>query len=206
MTAQTIDPLPDTMEAMPSYTVDDLFTLPENGNRYQVFGGSLVMSPAPAPLHQFVADELRALFKPLVEPRGAMPVTAVAVRITDKDGPVPDVTVADSAELRVLNGAVPLSAVYTVVEVVSPSSTFLDRGAKPDLYADAGIPCYWRVELKRSRRHEGPFPLVIVQVLDDDGHVRMVEGAAGEEHKFPLAVGPGTWIDVTLDPADLDTL
>jgi Uma2 family endonuclease len=119
---------------------------------------------------------------------------------------VPDITVANAAHMRGITGAVPLAAAYTVVEVVSPSSAFLDRGTKPDLYAEAGIPCYWRVELKKSRRHEGPFPLVIVQVLDNDGSVRMVEGAAGEEHKFPLAVGPDTWIDVTLDPAALDTL
>jgi Uma2 family endonuclease len=203
MTAQTIEPVPETM---PSYTVDDLFTLPENGNRHQVFGGSLVMSPAPAPRHQVVADELRALFKPLVRPHGAMPVTAVAVRVTDVDGPVPDVTVADAVELRGLTGAVPRAAAFTVVEVVSPSSAFLDRGTKPDLYAEAGIPCYWRVELTKSRKHDGPFPLIIVQVLEKDGSVRTVTGAAGEEHRFPLAVGADTWVDVTLDPADLDTL
>jgi Uma2 family endonuclease len=191
---------------MPSYTVDYLFTLPENGNHYQVFGGSLVMSPAPAPLHQIVAYELQNLLDPLVKPYGARAVAAVAIRITDVDGPVPDVTVVDSAQLRGLTGAVPFPPVYTVAEVVSPSSALLDRSAKPDLYAEAGIPCYWRVELKRSRRHEGPFPLVIVQVLEKDGSVRMVEGAAGAEHTFPLAVGPDSWIDVTLDPADLDTL
>jgi Uma2 family endonuclease len=203
MTAQTIEPVPETM---PSYTVDDLFTLPENGNRYQVFGGSLVMSPAPAPLHQIVADELRALLDPLVKPRGARAISGIAVRVTDEDGPVPDVTVVNAVELRGLAGAVPRDAAFTVVEVVSPSSAFLDRGAKPDLYAEAGIPCYWRVELKKSRRHDGPFPLIIVQVLEKDGNVRMVEGTAGEEHKLPLAVGPDTWIDVMVDPAHLDTL
>ena len=117
-----------------------------------------------------------------------------------------DIIVVAASELRGLTGAVPREAAYTVVEVVSPSTAFLDRGTKPDLYADAGIPCYWRVELKRSRRHDGPFPLIIVQVLEKDGSIRMMEGAAGEEHTFPLAVGPDTWIDVTLDPASLDTL
>jgi Uma2 family endonuclease len=203
MTAQLIEPIPETM---PSYTVDDLFTLPENGNRYQVFGGSLVMSPAPAPLHQIVADELRTLLDPLAKPYDARAVSTLAVRVTDEDGPVPDIVVVEVAELRGLTGAVPVAAVLTVIEVVSPSTALLDRSAKPDLYADAGIPCYWRVELKRSRRHDGPFPLIIVQVLEKDGSVRMVEGAAGAEHTFPLAVGPDTWVDVTLDPATLDTL
>ena len=205
MTAQTIERVAET-EALRPYTVDDLFTLPENGTQYQVFGGSLVMSPAPAPLHQIVADELRALLDPLVKPLGARAVTNLAVRVSDVDGPVPDIIVASAGTMRGITGAVPLAAVHTAVEIVSPSSAFLDRGAKPDLYADAGIPCYWRVELKKSRRHDGPFPLVVVQVLEKDGSVRMIEGAAGGEHTFPLAVGPDTWIDVVLDPAGLDTL
>jgi Uma2 family endonuclease len=164
------------------------------------------MSPAPAPPHQIVALELQKLLDPLVEPRGARAPATLAIRITDKDGPVPDIAIVDAAALRGLTGAVPVTAVYTVIEIVSPSTAFLDRTTKPDLYAEAGIACYWRIELKKSRRHSGPFPLVLVQVLEKDGTVRMVEGAAGEEHKFPLAVGPDTWVDVTLDPADLDTL
>lgn len=174
MPAQTIERAAETT-TMPRYTVDDLFTLPENGNRYQVFGGSLVMSPAPAPRHQIVSLELQKLLDPLAEPHGARAPATVTVRVTDDDGPVPDIAIVDTATLRGITGAVPLSAVYSVVEIVSPSSAFLDRGAKPELYADAGIPCYWRV-------------------------------AAGEEHRFPFAVGPGTWFDVMLDPADLDTL
>jgi Uma2 family endonuclease len=35
-----------------------------------------------------------------------------------------------------------------VVEVVSPSTTAIDRAVKPAMYADAGIPVYWRVELQ----------------------------------------------------------
>lgn len=206
MTAQPIEALPETMRIMPSFTVDDLFTLPESNNRYQVFGGSLMMSPAPAPLHQLVADELQTLLSPVVKPHGARAVTTIAIRVTDEDGPVPDITVVDAAQLRGLTGAVPLEAAFTVVEIVSPSSALLDRSAKPDLYAEAGIPCYWRIELKKSRRHTGPFPLVVVQVLEKDGSLRMVEGGAGSEHTFPLAVGPDTWVDVTIDPAGLDTL
>ena len=35
-----------------------------------------------------------------------------------------------------------------MVEVVSPSTASIDRAVKPVMYAEAGIPGYWRVELQ----------------------------------------------------------
>jgi hypothetical protein len=43
---------------------------------------------------------------------------------------------------------VPYEAVLAVVEVVSPSTVSIDRAVKPVMYAEAGIPVYWRVELQ----------------------------------------------------------
>jgi hypothetical protein len=37
--------------------------------------------------------------------------------------------------------------VTAVVEIVSPSTVSIDRAVKPAMYAEAGIPVYWRVEL-----------------------------------------------------------
>jgi hypothetical protein len=76
-----------------SYTVDDLFEIPDDGHRYEVFAGSLVMSPTPAPMHQYVADELRSILSPLVRPHRARAMTALTIRVTDEDGPIPDLAV-----------------------------------------------------------------------------------------------------------------
>jgi hypothetical protein len=157
-----------TLPKRASYTVDDLFEIPDDGHRYEVFGGSLLMSPAAAPLHQVITDELRTRLNPLVRPHSAYAVAAVTIRITDEDGPIPDVAV---------------------------------------LAEDTRIPCYWRVELNASRRYQGPLPLIVVRVLEKDGETwRTVEAPAGQTHDLPLAVGPNTWITVTLDPAGLVAL
>jgi Uma2 family endonuclease len=42
---------------------------------------------------------------------------------------------------------IPSDAVTAVVEIVSPSTVSIDRAVKPAMYAEAGIPVYWRVEL-----------------------------------------------------------
>jgi hypothetical protein len=160
------------------------------------------MSPAPAPKHQHVSFKLQALLYPLVRPHGAVVCAAVAVRVSDEDGPVPDLAVV-AEDVIELSGAVPLASSYTMVEIVSPSVLW-DRSYKPELYAEAGIACYRRVELKASRRYQGPLPLIVVQALEKDGETwRTVEAPAGEAHDLPLAVGPDAWITVTLDPAEL---
>jgi hypothetical protein len=63
------------------YTVDDLFQMPDDGNRYEVLGGSLIVSPAPGPIHQLAADELRLLLRN-ASPRGITAITATAIRIS----------------------------------------------------------------------------------------------------------------------------
>jgi Uma2 family endonuclease len=185
------------------YTVDDLFEMPDDGCRYEVFGGALVVTPAPAPIHQFVTDELREILKRAVRPHRARAITNVAVRISERDGPCPDIVVT-TASLRGLTGAVPHDEVHTVVEVVSPSTTLIDRNAKPALYADAGIPCYWRVEPKPHRGYSGPLPLIVARLRDGDGW-RTIEAAAGKIAELPMAVGRDheDVITVKLDPAAL---
>jgi Uma2 family endonuclease len=186
----------------PPYTVDDLFEMPDDGNRYEVLGGSLVVSPAPAPLHQLVGDELcRRIWA--VRPREISVVTAVAVRMPNDDGPIPDVTVT-SADLRNYPGALPCDEVHTLVEVVSPSNALVDRAYKREIYAEAGIPCYWRVQLNRWRAYEGPLPLIVVR-LRQGGTWQTIEAAAGRTADLPVAVGRNgdDLITVNLDPADL---
>jgi Uma2 family endonuclease len=186
-----------------TYTVDDLFEMPEDGRRYEVFGGALHVSPAPAPLHQIVIDNLSYLLRSIVRPLGAIAVPGVAVRVTDEDGPIHDLAVISRNAGR-LTGAVPLDAVYSTVEVVSPSSTLMDRTLKPALCGDAGIPCYWRIELKPTRKYAGPLPLVVVRVADGI-EWRTVEAAAGAVAELPLAVGPKPedLVSISLDPGTL---
>jgi hypothetical protein len=101
----------------PPYTVDVLFELPSDGLRYEVLGGSLVVSPAPAPGHNLMAERLRPLLLPVL-PLECEAVTNSAVRMPNGDGR--QQTIAPAGSVAAL--PVVVDADGTVVTVEAPSS------------------------------------------------------------------------------------
>jgi Uma2 family endonuclease len=69
---------------------------------------------------------------------------------------VPDVVVVAAEAIDETTTRIPSDAVLAVVEVVSPSTISIDRAIKPAMYAEAGIPVYWRVELQDTRASSSP--------------------------------------------------
>ncbi|MGK8555243.1 Uma2 family endonuclease [Nocardia gipuzkoensis] len=125
------------------WTAPDLDHMPEDGLRYEVLNGQLVVNAVPTPRHQWLIGSLgRAL--DAVLPPNRLVLAGVGVLIGD-DEPVPDLVVlTDSIELDA--PGIPARQVELVVEVVSSSTTKQDRMVKPAIYAAAGIPNYWRLE------------------------------------------------------------
>jgi Uma2 family endonuclease len=186
----------------PPFTVDTLFELPDTGLRFEVLGGSLIVSPPPPPDHNLAADRLRALVFPHL-PLDTEAITAVAVRLPNGDGPVPDllITTGDATEHP---KGLPAELVHTVVEVVSPSNATTDRVTKTEAYATAGIPCYWRVERRPWKEHFGPVPAIVVRLRGADGEWEQTIAPAGLVSKLPVVVDKaGTIVTVEVDPAVL---
>src|SRR5580765_5264462 len=50
-----------------TWTYEDLFSLPDDGKRYEIIEGELYEMPAPALVHALVITNLMALLSPLVE-------------------------------------------------------------------------------------------------------------------------------------------
>ncbi|MGH3261063.1 MAG: Uma2 family endonuclease [Trebonia sp.] len=128
------------------WTFDDLQQLPDevDWRRYEIVDGALVVSPGPAPTHEFASSRLlrivAAQLPSDVEIIGPVTVDlAPSYRIPDLV--VVPMSVFGSHEKRIWPRDVRLA-----VEVVSPGSQTTDRITKPAQYAAAGIPAYWRVE------------------------------------------------------------
>ena len=131
------------------WTAEMVRALPDDGNRYEVVDGVLLVTPSPRRLHQHAVLQLAKRLDDYVETVG---VGAVLVSPSDIEldphGMVqPDVFVeglVDDRPAREWNAGAPL---LLVVEVLSPGTARADRITKRDRYRRAGIPAYWIVDL-----------------------------------------------------------
>ena len=130
------------------WTVDHLDALPESHHRYELTDGALTVSPSPSSLHQAVAMRLGALLDDLA-PEPYAVTQAVDIRFARQLTRIPDVLVVRSEEPS-RHWFAP-SEVILAVEIESPGSHIEDRATKPALYAQYGIPHFWRVELAPAR-------------------------------------------------------
>jgi Uma2 family endonuclease len=135
------------------WTVDDLDSLPRGEVRYELTDGALTVSPSPSSLHQALAMHLGVALDALA-PAGLAVTQAVEVRLARQTIRIPDLLVVRSLE-PTRHWFHP-DEVLLAVEIESPGSHVEDRITKPALYAQFGIPHFWRVQLDpvRARVHE----------------------------------------------------
>jgi Uma2 family endonuclease len=138
------------VESPPSggWTVEHLDALPESHYRYELTDGALTVSPSLSGLHQAVTGRLCALLDGLApEPFAA--TWAMEIRFGRQLTRIPDVLVVRTGK-PCQHWFAPAEVVLAV-EIESPGSHVEDRATRPALYAQYGIPYFWRVELDPVR-------------------------------------------------------
>jgi Uma2 family endonuclease len=126
------------------YTADMVRAMPDDGNRYEVVYGELLVTPAAGPWHQIVVQRLSLELGKYLERN---PIGLVLASPADISwGPdvlvQPDVFVAPLDEMRTLTWS-RVRTLLLVAEVLSPSSLKGDRFLKRVRYREAGVPLYW---------------------------------------------------------------
>ncbi len=129
------------------YTAEMVRALPEDGNRYEVVYGELLVTPAPRPWHQELTMRLlRGVGEYLDhEPVGHLLPSPADISWGPDVLVQPDLFVAPLDQVRTLDWR-SVKDLLLVIEVLSPSSTRADRFTKRRLYQDRGIPLYWVVD------------------------------------------------------------
>jgi Uma2 family endonuclease len=171
------------------FTVDDLDAMPDDGNRYELLDGVLLVSPAPRWAHQEVIDALTILLR-AAQPRDLRVVSApFEWRPSRHTAMQPDILVARYAALvAVPDSKYLVERPLLAVEALSPTTWRIDRFSKMSAYEDAGVPSYWLID---------PDPdLPSLTVLDlADGRYQKAAFITGDEEwaaerPFPLTVRP----------------
>ncbi|MEO8295023.1 MAG: Uma2 family endonuclease [Gemmatimonadota bacterium] len=135
------------------YTADMVRALPEDGNRYEVVHGELLVTPAPRLWHEEVAARLQERVREYLrrEPVGLAIGSRSDLSWGLKDVLVsPDLFVVPLAEAR-KDDWMALHTVLLVAEVLSPSSLKTDRFTKRRLYQEMGVSLYWIVDPTESQ-------------------------------------------------------
>ncbi len=159
-------------EVLRSWTREMVLALPDDGNRYELFGGELLVSSAPAPVHQLVVGHLfLALNAYVVRERLGLVFTSPADVPLDGDQLAqPDLFVVPGPQGPVPRSWMEIPTPILVIEILSPSTARYDRQVKRRWFQRTGIPEYWIVDPDARQverwRPEDSRPEVIDQVLE----------------------------------------
>lgn len=164
-------------------TYADYAALPDDGTRYQLLDGELVMTPSPNAWHQDVLGELLESLRRHVREHalGAVYLAPLDVVLDDHNVLQPDIFFLSKERAGVRQGGRILGAPDLCVEILSPGTQHLDRTRKFELYARFGVAHYWIVDLRGRTIEE--------YVLAGDGY--RARRVAGYDEPFYPAVFPG---------------
>ena len=134
--------------ADPRVSFAELCQWPDDGRRYELYDGEVIVVPAPVPRHQVVALRIGRLLLDYAESLGGLTlISPVDIVLTEHDVVQPDV-VFFRRERRPLVKMWEAARVPPdlAVEVLSRSTERRDRGRKMELLARSGVPEYWIVD------------------------------------------------------------
>ena len=131
---------------VPRYTVDDLDQFPDDGWKYEVVDGVLLMTPGPGVPHEFMVEQLQLAIRQALGPAaGVRILTGGAVQFGKFTRMEPD--------LLVIPGHYTPKSVWDdmrdwwlAVEVLSPSGRAYDVDIKRPAYLALGVAEVWLVD------------------------------------------------------------
>jgi Uma2 family endonuclease len=167
------------------FTVAELDRMPDDGRRYELLDGVLIVSPRPTTIHQFVAMRLLRVLADAC-PGDLCVVPEPAVELGSQTEFDPDLVVVHMDQI---GGAKFTEPPLLVVEIRSPSTALVDLNRKKAAYERFGVPTYWIVNPDPSEPELTVFEL-------RDGHYAPAAKASG-----PFVVDRP--FHVSIDPAGL---
>jgi Uma2 family endonuclease len=166
------------------FTRADLDAMPDDGHRYELIDGVLVVTPAPVWMHQRVHSKLFGSLLNACPPDLEVLSAPFDVALAEDTVMQPDLLVARRADysVRGLEQKPPVLA----VEVLSPSTRRIDLMLKWSRFEAAGCRSYWVIDPDD--------PSLVAWDLQDGRYVEVGKVSGDEEFRaelpFPVGVIP----------------
>ena len=129
-------------------TYADYAALPDDGRRYELDEGEIVVTPAPSTRHQTVSKNLMYLIESYLREHraGVLFYAPVDLILSETTVLQPDLLVVLQGRERIITERGVEGPPDLVVEVLSPATVARDRKSKFQLYARYGVTHYWIVD------------------------------------------------------------
>ncbi|MEI2777320.1 MAG: Uma2 family endonuclease [Tetrasphaera sp.] len=175
-----------TLPRSRALTRSDLETMPDDGHRYELIDGALLVTPAPVTKHQRAAMRLGVQLHTSCPPGLEVFAAPFDVVLADDTVLQPDLLVARVSDLHAANlPAPPLLA----IEILSPSTRCIDLLLKRARFEAAGCRSYWVIDPDE--------PSITAWELSDGTYVEAGRARGQETLTLELPYA------VTICPADL---
>jgi len=133
---------------IPVTTVEELWALPEDGQRHELLDGVHVVTPSPTYSHQDLVGRLHIAIHRAIEgqPQFHVMLSPADIRLGPRTVVQPDLFVCRVNPSTPPRDWPDLGTPILAIEIVSPGTAARDRGAKRRIYQQAGIEEYWVVD------------------------------------------------------------
>lgn len=135
-----------SVDTSKTWTAEEYLQLEENPNQ-QLLDGHLIMSPSPSRFHQKISILLSSTLFDFAKKKGDEVYAApIDVHLDHLNVPQPDLVYIKKENLNKLSQRGIEGAPDLIVEIISPSNSYLDRYEKKDLYRQFKVKEYWIVD------------------------------------------------------------
>jgi Uma2 family endonuclease len=171
----------------PRVSFTELQQWPDDGRRYELYDGEVIVVPAPIPRHQLVAIQIADQLLDYARQTGGLALTSpIDIVFSEHDVLQPDVVFFRAGRRHLIDmmQAARISP-DLAIEVLSRSTELRDRGRKMQTFARYGVPEYWIVDPVANT--------IEIYVLQGERYAALV--LSGEHERVESPTLPGLSVD-----------
>lgn len=135
------------------YTYQDYFNLPDDGPRYELINGELVMTPAPNTMHQNIIVKMIYEIERFLQQQkiGKLFCAPTDVKFSDSNILQPDIFFISKERSGIITEKMINGTPDVIIEILSPGTAYYDLLEKKEIYEQSGVAEYWIVDPKKLR-------------------------------------------------------